>query len=130
MFKAETNGIIVNVMPVYIDEQSNPAASRYFWAYRVSIENHSADTVQLLSRYWRITDATGRIDEVRGDGVVGEQPVIAPGGEYTYTSGCPLMTPSGIMMGSYKMKKNSGKVFEVAIPAFSLDLPDQKPSLN
>ena len=130
MFKAVTKGISVNVMPVYIDEQSNPAQSRYFWAYRVSIENNSGETVQLLSRYWRITDATGHVEEVRGDGVVGEQPIIPNGREYSYTSGCPLTTTSGIMVGAYKMKSTSGKVFEIDIPAFSLDLPDQTPSLN
>ena len=130
MFKAVTNGILVNVMPVYIDEQSDPARSRYFWAYRVNISNSYGESVQLLSRFWRITDANGRVEEVRGDGVVGEQPVIEHGSEYSYTSGCPLNTPSGIMAGAYKMQSISGKVFEVEIPAFSLDLPDHTPSLN
>lgn len=130
MFEATTNGISVNVMPVYIDERSDPAASRYFWAYRVQITNHSKETVQLLTRYWKITDGNGKIEEVRGEGVVGEQPIIASGDMYTYTSGCPLTTTNGIMAGSYTMMAPSTETFEVAIPAFSLDLPDINPSLN
>jgi len=130
MFKATTRGITVNVLPVYIDERSNPQSSHYFWAYRVSIENQSGETVQLLSRYWQITDANGAIEEVQGDGVVGEQPVLGDGETYNYTSGCPLKTPSGIMMGKYTMVDNSGNTFEIDIPAFALDLPNISPSIN
>lgn len=130
MFKATTHGITVNVMPVYIDEQSDPAKSLYFWAYRVIITNGSDQTVQLMSRYWHITDGEGKVEEVRGDGVIGLQPVLNPGEDFTYTSGCPLKTPSGIMVGSYTMHDKDGRRFEIDIPAFSLDLPDINPSLN
>ncbi|MDJ0612398.1 MAG: Co2+/Mg2+ efflux protein ApaG [Rhizobiaceae bacterium] len=130
MFKATTHGITVNVLPVFIDERSDPQSSQYFWAYRISIENQSGQTVQLLSRYWQITDGIGRVEEVQGDGVVGEQPVLADGETYTYTSGCPLQTPSGIMVGKYKMVDSAGKTFEIDVPAFPLDLPDHTPSIN
>ncbi len=130
MFEATTRGILVNVMPVYIDERSDPATSQYFWAYRVIITNNSGETVQLLSRYWHITDGEGRVEEVRGDGVVGVQPTIKNGENFAYSSGCPLTTPSGIMIGSYTMLGNGDERFEIDIPAFSLDLPDLNPSLN
>ncbi|MEM7291377.1 MAG: Co2+/Mg2+ efflux protein ApaG [Pseudomonadota bacterium] len=130
MFEAVTRDISVNVMPVYIDERSDPDSSRYFWAYRVHISNNSGEAVQIMSRYWKITDANGHVEEVRGDGVVGEQPLIEPGNDYAYTSGCPLMAPSGIMVGSYLVESETGERFEIDIPAFPLDLPDLKPSLN
>ena len=130
MFTETTHQITVSVLPVYIDERSDPENSRYFWAYRVLIENRSGNTVQLLSRYWHITDGNGQIEEVQGKGVVGEQPVIKDGEDYSYTSGCPLTTPSGIMKGSYIMRSEPMSEFEVAIPAFPLDLPDLNPSLN
>lgn len=130
MFKATTYGVTVTVMPVYIDERSNPQKSEYFWAYRVAIENNSGKTLQLLTRYWYITDSNGRIDEVRGDGVIGEQPTLENGQEYSYSSGCPLTAPSGIMVGSYNMQSNVGEVLEIAIPAFPLDLPDISPIIN
>ncbi len=130
MFKADTAGLTVQVMPVYIDERSDPANSRFFWAYRVTIENNTSRTVQLIGRYWHITDCHGHVEEIRGEGVVGEQPVIEPGAAYSYTSGCPLNAPSGIMLGSYSMRHPDGETFEIEIPAFSLDLPDITPSLN
>ncbi|MBO6814159.1 MAG: Co2+/Mg2+ efflux protein ApaG [Rhizobiaceae bacterium] len=130
MFNATTKGISVTVMPVYIDERSEPAESRYFWAYRVMIENNSGEEAQLVSRYWRITDSNGHVEEVEGEGVVGEQPRIAAGDSYSYTSGCPLRTPSGIMSGRYTMRNRSRGYFEVEIPAFPLDLPDNDPVLN
>lgn len=130
MFKAITHGVSVTVMPVYIDERSNPERSQYFWAYRVMIENNSGQTLQLLSRYWHITDSDGHVEEVHGDGVVGEQPVMADGENFSYTSGCPLTTPSGIMVGSYKMQNDDGEIIEIAVPAFPLDLPDLSPSIN
>ena len=130
MYKATTHGITVTAMPVYIDERSDPETSQYFWAYRISIENQSGKTVQLLSRYWHITDANGRVEEVRGEGVVGEQPVLKNGETYNYTSGCPLSTSSGIMVGNYLMTDNADNRFEIEIPAFPLDLPDYKPSIN
>ena len=130
MFKATTHGITVNVLPVYIDERSDPESSHYFWAYRISIENQSGKTVQLLSRYWHITDGAGNVEEVRGDGVVGEQPILIDGETYNYTSGCPLKTPTGIMVGTYLMTDNDGNRFDIDIPAFAPDLPDIQPSIN
>lgn len=130
MFKATTHGVSVTVMPVYIDERSNPETSQYFWAYRVAIENNSGQTIQLLTRYWKITDSTGHIEEVRGDGVVGEQPIMKNSENFSYTSGCPLSTPSGIMAGYYTMKNEAGEMLEIEIPAFPLDLPDLSPVIN
>lgn len=130
MYHAITAGIRVTVLPVYIDERSAPDEGRWFWAYRVSIANEGRRTVQLLTRYWRIVDAHGRTEEVRGDGVVGEQPVIRPGDSYEYTSGCPLAAPSGFMAGTYTMVDESGDRFDVEIPGFPLDLPDAKPVFN
>lgn len=130
MFKAETRNILVSVLPVYVDERSAPAQNRFFWAYRVTIENRGKATVQLVSRYWNIVDANGRTEEVRGAGVVGEQPILNPGDRYEYTSGCPLATPSGFMHGAYQMVTTTGDRFDVVIPAFPLDLPDANPSVN
>ena len=130
MYSAVTRNIAVSVVPFYLEEQSDPSESRYVWAYRITIDNRSDETVQLLSRYWHITDGTGRIEEVRGPGVVGEQPELGPGDSYQYTSGCPLSTPSGIMVGRYTMQDSSGGLFDVDIPAFSLDLPGMTRSVN
>jgi ApaG protein len=122
-FEEITREIHVAVEPRFLDDQSEPDESRYLWSYRVVIENNGKEPVQLLSRYWRITDARGRTKEVRGSGVVGEQPVIAPGRAYEYTSGAPLETPSGFMTGSYRMRSDSGENFEIGIPMFALDSP-------
>lgn len=130
MFKATTHGVSVTVMPVYIDERSNPAASQYFWAYRVVIENNSDKTVQLMTRYWHITDSNGHVEEVNGDGVIGEQPTLNPGQNFSYTSGCPLSTASGIMVGYYMMQDETGEMLKIEIPAFPLDLPDLSPVIN
>ena len=124
IYSAVTQGIRVNVEPHFLDEQSDPSRERYVWAYRVDIENGSPTTVQLLARHWIITDANGQVQEVRGLGVVGEQPVLHAGERFTYTSGCPLTTPSGIMHGTYQMASPDGSLMSVKIPAFSLDLPD------
>ena len=105
-FEETTREIRVQVEPSFLDDQSEPDESRYLWSYRVTIENNGKEPVQLLSRYWRITDSRGRTKEVRGSGVVGEQPVIAPGRAYEYTSGAPLETPSGFMTGSYRMRSD------------------------
>ena len=118
-----TRAIVVSVRPVYLEDQSTPEDDRHVWAYHVRIENQSNDPVQLINRYWRITDALGRVQEVRGAGVVGEQPVLEPGEAFAYTSGVPLSTPSGIMVGCYEMEGREGERFDVAIPAFSLDSP-------
>lgn len=130
MYRAVTRGIAVEVEPFYLPERSDPEAGRYVWAYRVTIENQSDEFVQLLSRYWRITDGTGRVEEVRGAGVVSEQPELHPGDSFQYTSGCPLPTPSGIMVGFYTMRNERGELFEIDIPAFSLDLPGSARTVN
>jgi ApaG protein len=130
MYSAVTRNITVSVVPFYIEERSNPDENRYVWGYRVTIDNQSNDRVQLLSRYWHITDGTGRVEEVRGAGVVGDQPELNPGDSYQYTSGCPLSTPSGFMVGRYTMRNKRGELFEVDIPAFSLDLPDKPRTVN
>lgn len=121
-----THGITVTVEPTYLEEQSDPEAQHYVWAYHVRIENGSNITVRLLTRYWRITDGRGTVREVHGDGVVGEQPTLAPGESFEYTSGTPLPTPSGIMVGTYGMTTESGQPIDVAIPAFSLDSPHER----
>jgi ApaG protein len=130
MYEQVTRNIRVRAVPEYVDERSTPEENYYFWAYTIEIANESAEPVQLRSRYWSITDANGHREEVRGPGVVGETPVIEPGKSFTYTSGCPLRTPSGLMVGSYAMTREGGEVFEVAIPAFSLDSPYSRPRLN
>ena len=130
MYSTTTRDIEVRVRPFYLEERSEPAEDRYVWGYRVVIRNRSGQTVQLLSRYWRIMDGAGRLEEVRGAGVVGEQPELNPGDSYEYASACPLATPSGFMSGSYTMRNGAGEVFEVAIPAFSLDLADERRTVN
>lgn len=129
-YKATTRNVRVMVQPFYLDEESDPDDGHYFWAYQVKIENLGQETVQLKRRYWCITDALGRIEEVHGEGVVGEQPVIEPGFIFEYTSGAPLATPSGFMMGTYEMHKNDGSSFNVEIPAFSLDSPYDPHTVN
>ena len=108
-------------MPVYLEHQSEPDEGRYLWAYHVRIENHSDDVAQLLTRHWRIVDARGQAHDVIGDGVVGEQPVLEPGEAFEYTSGTPLTTSSGFMSGSFRMISETGEMFDVSVPAFSLD---------
>jgi len=130
MYKQTTRSIAITVKPFFLEDQSSPSDNQYVWAYHVVIENGGAEPVQLLNRYWRITDAVGRVQEVRGAGVVGEQPVIKPGESFEYTSASPLTTPSGIMVGTYQMETGGGERFEAAIPAFSLDSPHQPVRLN
>lgn len=130
MYMRTTRSITVKVKPVYLDDQSSPSENHFVWAYQVRIENRSAETVQLLNRHWQITDALGRIQEVRGAGVVGEQPVLEPGEAFEYTSGTPLPTPSGIMVGRYEMETATGERFEVDIPAFSLDSPHESARIH
>jgi len=124
MYQAKTHDIEVTVKPIYLEDQSSPEESHYVWAYQVKIANHGRETVQLLNRYWRIVDSLGRVQEVRGAGVVGEQPMLEPGESFEYTSGTPLPTPSGIMGGTYEMEGPKGERFTVTIPTFSLDTPD------
>ncbi|MGQ5237088.1 Co2+/Mg2+ efflux protein ApaG [Brucella abortus] len=130
MYSAVTRGIEVTVEPFYLEVQSEPEENRYVWVYRVTIVNNSSETVQLCSRYWQITDANGHVQELRGSGVVGKQPVLDPGDSYQYSSGCPLTTSSGVMVGRYQMKGEDGAQFEIEIPAFSLDVPEQRRTLN
>ena len=129
-YEATTRDITVRVSPSFLEKDSSPAEDIYFWAYTVEIVNGGPGTVQLVSRHWRITDSEGRTQEVRGPGVVGEQPTLPPGETFRYTSGAPLRTPSGIMLGSYQMTGEDGEVFDVVIPAFSLDSPYALRSVN
>jgi ApaG protein len=130
IYERTTNGIRVAVRPAFIDDQSNPEDDHYLWSYTVTIENRSGDTVQLISRYWHITDAGGHVKEVRGPGVVGAQPVLAPGQSFEYTSGCPLNTSSGHMVGKYLMRASSGESFEADIPAFLLESPHERRQIH
>lgn len=123
MFTKTTSGVKVTAIPRFLPEHSEPEDDHYVWAYTIELENHSAVPVQLISRYWNITDAHGLVQEVRGAGVVGEQPVLKPGEAFRYTSGTSLATSSGVMMGSYHMRSENGEEFDIAIPAFSLDSP-------
>ena len=130
MNSATTGGITVLVETAYIEKDSDPDNQYFVWAYSIKIENNSADTVQLISRHWMITDALGRQQEVRGAGVVGEQPVLAPGASFSYSSGTPLQTPSGFMRGTYAMRADNGREFDIEIPAFSLDCPHDEAQLH
>ena len=130
MYRATTRAIQVTVEPSFIEAESSAEDGRYFWAYSIEISNLGEDVVQLRSRHWRITDANGLTEEVRGAGVVGKQPVLKPGETFSYTSGCPLSTPSGIMVGTYQMQNEKGETFSIAIPAFSLDTPDGQRVMN
>jgi len=129
-YTATTRGIVVSVEPTYLDARSSPDDSQYFWAYRVIIENKGRETVQLLNRHWMISNSRGELTEVKGPGVVGEQPVLKPGERHEYTSGAPLDTPSGMMGGSYQMESETGERFDIEIPTFSLDRPDHGVLLN
>lgn len=123
-YESVDHGMRIRVEPRYLDDQSAPESSHFVWAYTIEISNVGQETVQLQSRVWKITDELGRTEEVQGAGVVGQTPVIPPGESFTYTSGCPLKTPQGIMVGSYQMvDTGTGRSFSVAIPAFSLDSP-------
>ena len=124
LYSQTTHDIAVSVEPTFLPDQSKPAEGRFVWAYRVRIENRGTETVQLLRRTWLITDSQGRTQRVHGDGVVGAQPVLAPGEAFEYTSGTPLATASGFMTGAYHMvSADAGRAFDIAIPAFSLDSP-------
>lgn len=130
MYTAVTRDIQITVMPQFVAERSEPDEDQFFWAYTIEITNLGRERVQLMARHWVITDANGVVEEVQGPGVVGEQPVIQPGESFRYTSGCPLTTPSGIMVGTYRMVDAAGRPFDVDIPAFSLDSPFAKRVLN
>lgn len=130
MQTAVTRDIAVSVETQFLENDSDPDEHYFVWAYRITIENQGQDTVQLLTRHWQITDAMGRLQEVRGEGVVGEQPVLAPGSSFTYSSGTPLSTASGFMRGSYQMTDPNGARFDIEVPAFSLDSPYADGPLN
>ena len=130
MYRATTRDIQVTVKPRFLPERSSPENSYFFWTYTIEIANRGGETVQLKTRHWRITDALGRLQEVRGAGVVGEEPRLAPGESFEYTSGVPLPTPSGFMVGTYGMVTGRGERFDIEIPAFSLDSPDSERTLN
>jgi ApaG protein len=130
MYVAVTHRVKVTVEPTFEPERSDPDERHYFWRYDIEIANLGDKAVTLIERHWRITDADGRQQEVRGPGVVGEQPTIEPGQSFRYASGCPLTTPSGFMVGEYRMVDADGQSFQVSIPAFSLDSPDGKRVLN
>jgi ApaG protein len=121
MYRIVTRSIEVTVSPRFLSERSSPDNGYFFWAYSIEITNNGKETVQLKTRHWRITDANGKLQEVRGAGVVGEQPVLKPGESFEYTSGVPLPTPSGFMVGTYGMVTEAGEPFDINIPAFSLD---------
>jgi len=130
MYRATTRGIEVQVTPRFLSDRSSPENGYYFWAYTIEITNRGTATVQLKTRHWRITDAHGKLQEVRGAGVVGETPTLKPGESFEYTSGVPLPTPSGFMTGTYGMVTVGGEGFDIQIPAFSLDSAQTKPTLN
>ncbi len=131
VYSATTRGVTVSVRTAFLEEQSDPDEGRFAWAYRIRIANESEVTVQLLKRTWHITDARGHVEVVHGEGVVGDQPVLEPGKHYEYQSGTPLATSSGVMVGLYHMiETHSGAPFDVQIPAFSLDLPNQARQLH
>ncbi|MEZ2410075.1 ApaG protein [Bosea sp. OAE752] len=130
MYQAQTHGVCVTAVPKFMEAESSPPQGRYFWAYSIEIANLSTQTVQLLTRHWLITDGHGEVHEVRGDGVVGRQPVLRPGESFSYTSGCPLATPDGSMHGFYAMLGENGEIFDVEVPLFPLDSPHVKKVLH
>ena len=130
MFTKTTHDIKVTAVPEFLPEHSEASDDHFVWAYTIQIENHGTETVQLLNRYWKIADAHGLVQEVKGPGVVGQQPVLKSGEAFRYTSGTALGTPSGMMLGSYEMATVEGNHFEIEIPAFSLDSPFQLTKMN
>lgn len=129
-FEDVTEGVRVAVQSYFLQDQSDAEGGQFVWAYRIKITNECDNTVKLLNRHWIITDGRGQTQEVQGVGVVGEQPLLQPGQTFTYTSGCPLNTPSGFMHGTYEMIDGKNRIFSVAIPAFSLDSPYCSQNIN
>lgn len=129
-YEAETEGVRVRVRPQFVEDQSSPENDRYLWAYTIEIANRGDRTLQLMTRHWRITDREGHVQEVNGDGVVGQQPVLQPGSAFEYTSGCPLTTPSGMMQGAYRLVDENGETLDVIIPLFALDSPYDRRAAN
>jgi ApaG protein len=131
VYRAVTRNIEVTVTPRYVADRSSPDNGYFFWAYTINITNLGRETVQLKTRHWRITDATGKEQEVKGPGVVGEEPLLKPGQSFEYTSGVPLPTPSGFMQGTYGMITSDERTtFDIEIPAFSLDSSYAKRTIN
>jgi len=130
MYRATTRKVQITVKPEYSSERSSPGDDEYFWAYTIEILNLGDEAVQLISRHWKITDANGRTEEVRGAGVVGKQPLLRAGERFEYTSGVPLKTPSGLMSGTYQMVTEDGDDFDAEVPAFSLDAPSAKRAMH
>lgn len=130
MYQAKTRDIRITVTPRFLQGESAPEKGHFVWSYSIEIENEGQETVQLISRYWKITDGSGKVQEVEGPGVVGEQPVLTPGDSFSYTSGVPLTTSSGFMLGHYVMVTDEGESFEAAVPAFSLDSADEQRSVH
>ena len=130
MYSATTHNITVTVKPSFLEQESRPQQDLYLWTYTVRIENKSQQQFQLRARSWEIIDGRGQKQHVHGAGVIGEQPIIPPGGFFEYTSGTPLPTPSGFMHGTYSIELSDGSFIDIDIPAFSLDIPGQKRSLN
>jgi len=129
-YEEQTDDIRVLARPVFLDDHSDEESGKYVWAYHIRIENHGQENVRLLNRHWKITDALGRTQEVRGEGVVGEQPELQPGQSFEYVSGTHLDTPSGMMVGAYEMTKANGQSLDVGIPAFSLDAEGAPRTVN
>ena len=129
-YRASTQGFEVEIEPIYLNSHSEPARDHYVWAYRVAIRNAGERTARLVSRHWTITDANGAVETVDGPGVVGQTPLLAPGDSFEYHSGCPLSTPGGTMAGHYSMLDEDGATFDIAIPPFSLDIPNAPRTLN
>ncbi len=129
-YEQTTGDISVRVTPRFMEADSDPVQQRYLWAYTVEIANGGCYAVRVLSRRWQIVDAMGQVHEVSGDGVIGKQPLIEPGGTFSYTSGTPLQTPSGIMHGTYEVRDDNGSVYEIVIPVFSLDSPHDRARVN
>jgi len=130
VYEATTGALTVRVRPEYLQDQSDEDERRWVWAYHIDIENRGPETVQLLARHWVITDGVGRVEEVKGLGVVGKQPTLKPGERFSYSSGCPLSTPSGLMAGAYRMVSDRGHQFDIVIPTFSLDIPGERRVVN
>ncbi len=130
LYERKTRDVVVRVEPDYLHEQSSPSEHRFIWAYTVEIENQTQQDLQVVERFWKIADSHGQVQEVRGAGVVGEQPILKPGEVFRYTSGAPLTAPSGMMLGNYYVQTPEGERFSVEIPAFLLDSPHAPHMLN
>ncbi|WP_298915548.1 Co2+/Mg2+ efflux protein ApaG [uncultured Algimonas sp.] len=130
LFEQRTKDVIVRVEPEYLAEQSSPSDGRFIWAYTVEIDNQSDDDLRVTGRYWHIADSRGQVQEVRGQGVVGEKPVVRAGEQFRYTSGAPLSAPSGMMSGSYRVESDAGDAYDIDIPVFVLDSPFEGTMFN